>query len=193
MLAVARWARARAGDAPLEWHHASALALPFEADRFDAVVCFEGLQFFPDRALAVREIRRVLRRGGIFVGTVWGPLAENPAYEALAVALGRLVSEDAARLPPFTLTDAGDIGTLVRAGGFADVSVSLERLSFTAPSAASLVEWIAAGGPTIRHSLARLPESQRREFSDLGATRLARYRTGTGLSLPSARNVIVAR
>lgn len=192
MLAVARRAHAHDG-ARLAWHHASALELPFEAGRFDAVLCFEGLQFFADRALAVREVRRVLRPGGMFLGTVWGPLAENPAYEALAVGLRRLVSDDAARLAPFTLTDAGEIRTLVRGGRFTEVSVTLERLSIAAPSAELLVEWVAAGAPTVRHNLARLPESQRREFMDLVTTRLARYGTEAGLSVPSARNVIVAR
>ena len=193
MLAVARTTRARDGDAAIAWHHGSALEVPFEAGRFDVVLCFEGLQFFPDRPAALREVRRVLRPGGMFVATVWGPLARNPAYEALAVALRRFVSEDAARLPPFTLTDAESVRTLVRDGGFAEVSVELESLSVNVPSAELLVEWVAAGGPTLRHNLARLPEARRREFSDLVATRLARYRTGTSLSLPSARNVIVAR
>ena len=193
MLAVARATRARDGDAPIVWHHASAVDVPFEAGRFDVVLCFEGLQFFPDRSAALREIRRVLRAGGVFVGTVWGPLAQNPAYEALAVALRRFVSEDAARLPPFTLTDAEEVRTLVGAAGFAEFRVQLESLRFTAPSAERLVDWVAAGGPTLRHNLARLPEARRREFSELVATHLARYRAGTGLSLPSARNVIVAR
>jgi ubiquinone/menaquinone biosynthesis C-methylase UbiE len=193
MLAVARTTRAREGDAPIAWHQASALELPFEAGRFDVVLCFEGLQFVPDRAAALGEIRRVLRPGGAFVGTVWGPLAENPAYEALAVALRRFVSEDAARLPPFALTDAEAVRTLVRAAGFAEVDLTLERLSFTAPSAELLVDWVAAGGPTLRHNLAQLPPARRRELSELVATRLAPYRTGAGLSLPSARNVIVAR
>jgi SAM-dependent methyltransferase len=194
MLAVARkTAGGRGGGAPIEWRQANALALPFPESAFDHVLSFEGLQFFPDRPAALREIRRVLRPGGTFVGTVWGPLERNPGFEALAEALRHYVSADAGRLPPFALTDVEAIRTLVGAAGFGEVSVRVDALTFAVPSAETLVDWLAAGGPTIRHSLALLAQDRRREFSERVAARLAPYRTGSGLSLPSVRHVIVAR
>ncbi len=63
MLTVARTLPRPAG-APITWQEGSALALPFPDAAFDAVLCQQGLQFFPDRPLAVREIHRVLRPGG---------------------------------------------------------------------------------------------------------------------------------
>jgi SAM-dependent methyltransferase len=193
MLSVARKTAGGREGAPIEWRQANALALPFPESAFDHVLCFEGVQFFPDRPAALREIRRVLRPGGTYVGTVWGPLERNPAYEALAEALRHYVSAEAGRLPPFALTDADAIRTLVGAAGFGEVSVRVETLTFTAPSAETLVDWVAAGGPTIRHNLALLADDRRREFSERVAARLAPYRTGSGLSLPSMRHVIVAR
>jgi SAM-dependent methyltransferase len=193
MLAVARKTGRGPEDAPIEWRHASALDLPFADSAFDHVLCFEGLQFFPDRSAGLREMRRVLRPGGTLVGTVWGQLEQNPAYEALADALRHFVSADAGRLPPLALTDADAIRTLLRHAGFGDVSVKMETLTFTVPSAETLVDWLAAGGPTIRRNLALVAESRRREFSARVAARLAPYRTGPGLSLPSVRHVIVAR
>ena len=59
MLAVARSLPAVTG-APVEWHEGSALALPFPDAAFDVAFCQLGLQFFPDRPKALREIRRVL-------------------------------------------------------------------------------------------------------------------------------------
>jgi ubiquinone/menaquinone biosynthesis C-methylase UbiE len=93
MLAVARRRSPREQEALLAWCQASAQALPFGAAAFDVVVCFEGLQFFPDRPAALGEVRRVLRVGGRFVGTVWAALEHNPAYEAIAAALREHVSE----------------------------------------------------------------------------------------------------
>jgi ubiquinone/menaquinone biosynthesis C-methylase UbiE len=193
MLAVAGRATRRDGDAPIVWHHATASALPFEAGEFDVVLCFEGLQFFPDRPAALREMRRVLRSGGVLVATVWGPLEHNPAYEALATGLRRFVSEDAARLTAFSMTDGATIRTLMQDTGFGELSVKLETLTFTAPSAEAFVDWVAAGAPSARHNLALLAPDQRQAFSEFVAARLTPFGSASGLSVPSTRHVIVAR
>ena len=193
MLAVARTTRGHTAETPIEWRHASALELPWPAREFDYLLCLEGLQFFPDRSAALREMRRVLRPGGVLVGTVWGPLEQNPAYHALAEGLRRFVSEEAGRLPPFALPDADAIRAVVRAAGFGDPRVTLESLSLAVPSAEAFVDWIAAGGPTTRHNLAQLGRDRRREFDELVTARLAPYGKGDGLSLPSTRHIIVAR
>jgi SAM-dependent methyltransferase len=66
MLSVARSATAvssRSG-APIQWHEASADKLPFPGESFDIVYCQLGLQFFADRAAALREMHRVLGADG---------------------------------------------------------------------------------------------------------------------------------
>ncbi len=54
---------------PVEWRQADAMQLPFEDGSFDAVVCQFGVMFFPDKAKAFAEARRVLRPGGVFCST----------------------------------------------------------------------------------------------------------------------------
>ena len=44
----------------VEFRQADALALPFGDGEFDAVVCQFGVMFFPDKAKAFSEARRVL-------------------------------------------------------------------------------------------------------------------------------------
>ena len=61
MIRVAQSLPAPVG-APIEWLVRSAVDLRLEAESFDVVLCQQGLQFFPDKALALREMRRVLRR-----------------------------------------------------------------------------------------------------------------------------------
>ena len=58
MLAVAR--SATPPGLPIEWHEASAEAMPLPDASFDVVLCQMGLQFMPDRRAALREMRRVL-------------------------------------------------------------------------------------------------------------------------------------
>jgi ubiquinone/menaquinone biosynthesis C-methylase UbiE len=67
-------AAARLETAEVAWQQADALVLPFADGTFDAVACQFGAMYFPDRAAAYREARRVLRRGGRLVLSVWDRL-----------------------------------------------------------------------------------------------------------------------
>jgi len=51
-------------SAPIDWIHGDALALPFPDGAFDCVTLGYGLRNVADRAGCLREIRRVLKRGG---------------------------------------------------------------------------------------------------------------------------------
>jgi SAM-dependent methyltransferase len=44
---------------------AAAEALPFRDEQFDFVICTQVFEYLPDPALAVAEIKRVLRKGGV--------------------------------------------------------------------------------------------------------------------------------
>src|SRR6185436_2063586 len=61
----------------VEWRQADAMALPFGDASFDAVVCQFGAMFFPDKAKAFAETRRVLRPGGTFHFNVWDRIVDN--------------------------------------------------------------------------------------------------------------------
>src|SRR5260370_25850928 len=82
MLEVAR-SRAPA----IEWREGSATELPLPDAAFDAVLCQQGLQFFPDRPAALREMRRVLVPGRRLALSVWRSLQGSPGHRALADAL----------------------------------------------------------------------------------------------------------
>lgn len=65
------WSRRRAREEGvedrIELHVADALALPFEAGRFDATLCESVLAFVADKEQAIRELVRVTKPGG-YVG-----------------------------------------------------------------------------------------------------------------------------
>src|SRR5215472_15945481 len=48
---------------PVTWRQADAMQLPFPDGSCDVVVCQFGAMFFPDKAKAFAEARRVLRKG----------------------------------------------------------------------------------------------------------------------------------
>jgi hypothetical protein len=94
-------------------------------------------------------------------------------------------------LAAFSLTRADVIRGLLADAGFAHASVSLERLTVSVPSAEALVQWLAAGSPSVRHNLALLPTERRQDFSERVAARLRPYKAAAALELPSARHVLV--
>jgi demethylmenaquinone methyltransferase / 2-methoxy-6-polyprenyl-1,4-benzoquinol methylase len=57
-------ARARSKSSGVAWINGDALALPFPAESFDAATIGFGLRNVEDRAIALKELRRVLRPGG---------------------------------------------------------------------------------------------------------------------------------
>ncbi|MFI2431890.1 class I SAM-dependent methyltransferase [Streptomyces sp. NPDC018693] len=66
----------------IEFTQAPADALPYEDASFDAVICNQGAQFFPDLDAAVAETARVLRPGGRLALTVWAAPDRSPYFAA---------------------------------------------------------------------------------------------------------------
>ena len=88
---------------PVEWRQADVIGLPFPNETFDAVICQFGVMFFPDEPRAFTEVRRVLRRGGIFAFNVWDRIEQNEFAHTVTSALETLFPHDPphyhARLP----------------------------------------------------------------------------------------------
>lgn len=131
MLAVAR-STAPPGQA-IEWHEASAEAIPLPDASFDVVLCQMGLQFVPDKHAALSEMRRVLAPGGRLILNVPGPTPQ--LFTVMAEALARHIGADTAGFvnQVFSLHDTAEIHDLIGGAGFQDVSVRAETQSLRLP------------------------------------------------------------
>lgn len=139
MLAVARALPVPAG-ATIHWQEGNAMALPFPDGSFDLVLCQHGLQFFPDRALVVREMRRLLAPQGRVVVIVLQALARHPVFEALMQSVARHLSVPiSAVMIPFALHDADELQTLFSAAGFNRVDVIPESTTVRFPESERFV------------------------------------------------------
>ena len=115
MLAVAR--RVGAG---IEWREGDAAALPLrDGERFDVVVCQQGMQFFSDREAAARQMRRALAERGRLAVSTWRPDEEVPVFHELRHVAERHVGPISDRR--HSLGEAGPLEALFRDAGFADV------------------------------------------------------------------------
>jgi ubiquinone/menaquinone biosynthesis C-methylase UbiE len=121
MLAVAR--RLAPG---IEWHQGDAAALPFEDDRFDAVVCQMALMFFPDPVAALSEMARVARPGATVAAVVPASLASSPGYSSFAEVVARHAGRDAVGLVTsyFALGDLDGLRAMFTEAGLTELESS---------------------------------------------------------------------
>ncbi len=78
----------------VSWRQADVMALPYDDESFDVVVCQFGVMFFPDRVAAYREVRRVLRTGGTFLFNIWNDIEHNEFAAVVTDAVGTLYPKD---------------------------------------------------------------------------------------------------
>jgi ubiquinone/menaquinone biosynthesis C-methylase UbiE len=131
MLAVAR--SATPPDSPIEWHEASAEAMPLPDASFDVVLCQMGLEFMPDKHAALSEMWRVLVRDGRLIFNVPGPTPRP--FAIMEEALARHIGAEAAGFVDkvFSLHDGAEIQDLLRRAGFRDVSVQSDPKPLRVP------------------------------------------------------------
>ena len=131
MLALAAARPVPAGWAPIEYWPGPASAIAAQEGSFDAVLCQHGLQFFADRAAAIREMRRVTRPDGVVVLSTWaaesplglfGPMSETLEELGVAEPFPRAFDPDSYRMGAAELTD------LLQAAGWRGVQVQATEL-----------------------------------------------------------------
>lgn len=191
MIAVAQSLAAIDG-APIEWFERSALDLGLDDASFDAVLCQQGLQFFPDKAIALREMRRVLAGNGRLALSVW---SNTGLYNtAVSAALARFVGgEVAARFNASRNTPtAGELRRLVTEAGFSDVDVSVSRINVHLPRVDKFVLDHLAATP-VATAVATADAAARKQIGASVMEQLLRYADGDGITYPEETHVLTAQ
>lgn len=128
----------QAPDTRIHWQQADAMMLPFDAAAFDLVCCQFGTMFFPDRVLAYREVKRVLRPGGHFLFNVWDRIEENDFADDVTNALARMFPHDPPRFmarTPHGYHDKTMIRSELEEAGFGRVAIETKADQSRAASA----------------------------------------------------------
>jgi len=178
--------------APIEWLERSALDLRLEKASFDVVLCQQGLQFFPDKAVALREMHRVLNRGGRLALSVRNNA--GPYNTAVGRALSQFINAEAAerfnasrRVPT-----ADELRRLATEAEFSNVDVQVSRLSVRLPRLDHFTLDHLASTP-IAPLIASLDPEMRKKIGMSVAEQLRKYADGEGVTYPEETHVLTGR
>lgn len=168
----------------ISWQKASALDLPFADEEFDAVICQQGAQFFPDISAGLAEMARVARPGGYVAATIWAGIDHSPFFTTEFEMLERFCGVESDALGS-TFVEGGE--SQIRgwfesaeldhtAIQFLERSVALPPVDEYVPEHLKALPW--SGG------FFELSSGERAEAIAWMDERLSDYRTDEGIEVP---------
>ena len=190
MLAVARALPPSSGSA-IVWLEGSAAAMDIPDASIDVILCQQGLQFFPDKLAALREMYRVLVPGGRALLSVWK--SAGPYNIAVAEALAQHVGTATAtkyrssRMVP----NAEELHQWLVEAGFREVRIHPSAMTIRLPAIETFV---------LRH-LSTMPVADAvAALSDAGRVAMARqvraalqpFSNGDGVTVPNETHIAMA-
>jgi ubiquinone/menaquinone biosynthesis C-methylase UbiE len=197
MLGVAR--TLPIAGAPIDWIEGSALDLPFPSGNFHVILCQQGLQFFPDRGQALREMCRVLADIGRIAVSVYSAIERTPGAHAFVLALDEVLGTGSSLIKrgEHAFTDAGELETLLASTGFRAIDVQTVVQSIAFPSVLDYVRFQLLATP-MASLLIGEGEAERQAVISAVAAKTASFSTPTLLeggtfSFPQEAYVATAR
>jgi ubiquinone/menaquinone biosynthesis C-methylase UbiE len=174
-----------------EFQLADAQSLPFPAAAFDIVASALVINFIPDQALALRQMRRVARNDGVVAGYVWDFAVERSPTSFLRMALRQIGIE-----PPVTPgTEASTLSalhTLFAQTGMKEIVTRTIDVEMRFPGLDDVWQVSAPAFNPITRIVAALSDSDRSRLIDRVRTVLPARPDGS-VSYSARANAIKAR
>ena len=184
----------QAPDHRVTWRQADAMALPFEDATFDLVCCQFGAMFFPDRPAAYREAKRVLKRGGHFLFSVWDRIEENVFADDVTNALAKLFPNDPPRFlarTPHGYHDTALIRRDLESAGFSRIEIET-RAEQSQASSARLVAAAYCQGTVLRSEIEARDPGRLEAATDYAAQVIAEKHGSGAVAAKIQAHVITA-
>ena len=195
MLEVARAAAQREG-AETAWHEGSAESLPFPDDSFDVVLVQQGLQFFPDKSAAVKEIARVLTASGRAATSTWTDVEHSPLFAVLGDLVEKHLGTSAVNMP-YSFSDPDKLRSLFVDAGFRTVEIERVTRIMRFPANGTFVDLSLGSKAAAVPALQSMSEAERRELAEAVRAEMEgpcqAYTEGDELVFPMEAHIVQAR
>jgi ubiquinone/menaquinone biosynthesis C-methylase UbiE len=194
MLDVAR-AKPKAPDsAPIEFVESPAHPLKVDDASFALTVCQQGLQFFPEKIKALKEMARATQPGGRIAVAVWGSLSQNPIMGEIHAALQETIPSNIADLmkAPFSLSDSEELMALAREAGLKNVEIKTLSLPLIFEGGIDQTVRLLEATP-LTPQIAELPVEQQAELAASIRSRLEQFINGTQCQSITVSNIMISR
>ena len=193
MLRVAGRCAEQEGQTAIEWYHCDVSRMPFSAGEFDTVLCQQGLQFFPDKESALREMKRVLAPQGKLALNVWGRPDKCPHVIVICDVFTEYFGEDSTTIfqVASSLSNPQILHNLVLEAGFSNIHI---RFDVKIARHASLAELLPAYFSVfpVAAQIAALTDEERTRMFRCIETKLTAWCEKGSLAVPTENCILTA-
>lgn len=174
---------ARRNYPAIEFHEGDVQALPFDENRFDAVICGYGIIHVPDPAIALAEMKRVLKPGARLALSVWQAPAPDNGYGLVFDAINTH-AEPATALPHgpdfFQFSADGKLAAALEFSRLTDIEVDPLSQTWDLDTPARFVDCMLQGTVRTRGLLLAQSEPVRRRVLTAIAAGIEPYKSAAG-------------
>jgi len=159
----------------------NAEALDIRDDSFDRALCGLGLMYMPDPRAALKEMKRVLRPGGLASVAVWGERRNCGWAEIFPIVDSQVHSEVCPLF--FGLGSAGALTSDLEVAGFSNVQERRIHSVLSFDSSERVISALIDGG-AVALAAKRFNYSARRAVEEEFLASVAAYRNGDRYEIP---------
>ena len=183
------------GATNVEFRVMDAEDLDLPGSSFDVATCRFGLQIVTDPDKTVAEVLRVLKPGGRFAATVWGPGERCPAIHVIIEPMLKHAEPDeTGYIPtPYEMGGPGELVAVMKKAGFASATEERFTRDWTFANEDAWYRGVLQGTP-IGHSLREEEKDVQEQVLRETAANLQKWKQADGsLRMPSEAVVVAAR
>lgn len=155
--------------------------LKINEEEFDVAICALGLMYAPSPANALKEMYRVLKKGGICVAAVWGKRAHCGWADIFEIVDKRVSSEVCPMF--FNLGNDNVLEKNFELAGFSTGKMKRIQSSLDYSSAEAACAAAFEGGP-VALAYFKFPENVQKEVCEEYLASIEQYKTEKGYSVP---------